>query len=108
MQRSWHGMLCRAQWSRVMRSLSEAFKRTTEFRFRVEENENLSSLRVLYEPGIFRLERPKPLFSDSDCMLQPSADLRMQNIRFPANPNLKRKLARINRPRVPWILDCFS
>jgi len=72
------------------------------FGFGIEQNEDPSSLGVLHEPRISRLERPKPLFSNSDRMLKPSADLRMQDVRFPANSNLKSKLAWVTLRRVPY------
>src|SRR5947209_11521339 len=72
------------------------------FGFGVEQDEDSSSLGVLHEPRISRLEGPKPLLSNSDRMLQPSADLRMQDVRLPADSNLKRKLACVTLRRVPF------
>lgn len=78
------------------------------FGFRVEQNEDSSSPGVLHEPRIPRLEGPKPLLSNSDRMLQPSADLRMQDVRLSANSNLKRKLAGVTLRKIPFRRHCCS
>src|SRR3954452_25214620 len=85
-----------------MRSRTHCSRRQQSLGFGVEQDEDPSSLGVLHDPRISRLEGPKPLLSNSDRMLQPSAELRMQDVRLPAKSTLKRQLALVPPRRVPF------